>query len=255
MKQNFFHIALNKKIAKNTFFMILEGRLECVLKPGQFINIKIDGFFLRRPISICDIYRDSIIIIYKIFGQGTQKLSEFSKGKVLDILYDLGNGFNLENAYNKNVVLVGGGVGVSPLYFLAKNIEKNCKSLKVILGFKTKSEVFFEKEFKKILSIHNKDDSFELNYVTVVTEDGSFGSKGLTTDVLKNLKHDYYFSCGPKTMLRAISNLGKDGEISLEERMACGFGVCMGCSCKTLYGNKRVCTEGPVFKSSEVIFE
>ena len=212
--------------------------------PGQFVNVALEGFFLRRPISVCDLEDGVLTLIYKVVGGGTQKMSSLLPGDKLDLLTGLGNGYDLEKC-GEAPVLIGGGVGVPPLYLLAKRLCARGKSPKVILGFNTASEVFCEDNFRTL--------GLE---VFVTTADGSKGIKGFVTDAFKNCGgFDYTYACGPEPMLKAVySACGADGQYSFEERMGCGFGACMGCTCKTKYGNKRICREGPVLEREEIVW-
>ena len=243
-KRDIYTVLENKKIAKDVFLMVLEGDTKYITAPGQFINILVEGFYLRRPISICDWDDKTITIIYKVVGKGTEAMAEMLPGKKLDILTGLGNGFTAKEGSEKPLV-IGGGVGAPPMYGVAKHlIEKGAKPT-VILGFTSKDDVFYEEEFKAL----GCD-------VYVTTNDGSYGTKGFVTDVIKNLEgYDYFYTCGPLPMLKAVA-MGTEcsGQLSFEERMGCGFGGCMGCSCKTLTGNKRICTEGPVLLKEEIIW-
>ena len=243
-KRDMYTVLENKKIAKDVFLMVLEGDTKYITAPGQFINILVEGFYLRRPISICDWDDKTITIIYKVVGKGTEAMAEMLPGKKLDILTGLGNGFTAKEGSEKPLV-IGGGVGAPPMYGVAKHlIEKGAKPT-VILGFTSKDDVFYEEEFKAL----GCD-------VYVTTNDGSYGTKGFVTDVIKNLEgYDYFYTCGPLPMLKAVA-MGTEcsGQLSFEERMGCGFGGCMGCSCKTLTGNKRICTEGPVLLKEEIIW-
>ena len=241
MKQSIFQIVSNKCIADITYEMVISGDCSDITKPGQFVNIKLDGFFLRRPISVCDCQGDKLTIIYKVVGHGTEVMAEMKAGEKLDILTGLGNGYDLSKTAD-NPVLIGGGAGVPPMYLLAKELIKAGKKPSVLLGFNKKSEVFYEDEFKT------------LGLKTVVaTADGSYGVKGFVTDAMKTLDYDYFFTCGPEPMLRAIyDNTTVSGQMSFEARMGCGFGACMGCTCETLYGNKRICKDGPVLMKEEV---
>ena len=243
MKQGLFDITENVRLTENVFRMRLQGDTSAVTAPGQFINIKLDGFFLRRPISVCDCEGDTLTIIYKTVGRGTEAMSTLKSGK-LDILTGLGNGYDLSLS-GSSPVLLGGGVGVPPLYMLAKALISSGKSVKVILGFNSSGEIFYENEFKAL----GAD-----TYITTV--DGSYGINGFVTDALKGMKYTYFFTCGPEPMLKAVyKNTDTSGQFSFEERMGCGFGACMGCSCKTLTGNKRICKEGPVIKKEEILWE
>ena len=243
MKQSIFKIEKNEKIAKNVMRMVLSGDTTFITKPGQFVNIKLDGFFLRRPISVCDYDKKTLTLIYKVVGDGTEVMKCLPKGENLDILTGLGNGYDTLKSGEKPL-LIGGGVGVPPLYNLCKKLVREGKKPTVILGFNTKDEVFCEKEFKKLGA-----------KVFVTTVDGSYGTKGFVTDAIENDSYSYIYTCGPEPMLKAIYNASNtSGQFSFEERMGCGFGACMGCSCKTKYGNKRICKDGPVLEKEEIIW-
>ncbi len=243
MKQEFFTIESNIRIAKDIMLMRLLGDTSSLSKPGQFVNIKIDGLYLRRPISVCDYEKGSMTLIYKIVGEGTEIMSKYTQGTTLDILVGLGNGFDIQKSGDAPL-LIGGGVGVPPMYNLCKELIKNGKNVTVILGFNSKNDVFFEEEFKAL----GAD-------VIITTADGSYAVKGFVTDAMKNLDYSYFFTCGPEAMFKAIESIAKtSGQYSFEERMGCGFGACMGCSCKTKYGNKRICKDGPVLEREEIIW-
>ncbi|MDR1628307.1 MAG: dihydroorotate dehydrogenase electron transfer subunit [Oscillospiraceae bacterium] len=243
MKQKIYKVTENTKIAKNTFKMVISGDTSEITKPGQFINIKINNLFLRRPISVCDYDEKNITIIYKVVGKGTGEMSNLKSGDSLDILTGLGNGYDTSKS-GANPLLIGGGGGIPPLYNLCKTLISCGKDLQVVLGFNTKEEVFYEKEFKSLGA-----------KVCICTADGSYGEKGFTADIIKNLNYTYFYTCGPMSMFKAIENVAKtSGQYSFEERMGCGFGACMGCSCKTKYGNKRICKEGPVLEREEIIW-
>ena len=243
MKQGIYEILFNFQLAPGVFRMVLKGDTSALLSPGQFVNIKIDGLYLRRPISVSDYDRETITIIYKVVGEGTEKLSQMTAGETLDLLVGLGNGFNAEIDC-KTPLVIGGGVGIPPLYVLCKELIKFGKKPTVILGFNTKSEVFYDEVFK-LLGVD----------VYVTTVDGSYGIKGFVTDAMKDLEYDYFYTCGPMPMFKAIESTVKtSGQYSFEERMGCGFGACMGCSCKTKYGNKRICKDGPVLEREEIIW-
>lgn len=241
-KQNKYKILSNEPLTKDVYKMVLEGDTEYITAPGQFINIALDGKYLRRPISVCDYDEDCITIIYKVVGEGTEQMSALEIGTVLDVLTGLGNGYDISKSTKP--LLIGGGVGVPPMYNLAKTLIANGQVPTVILGFNTADEVFYEQEFKALGC-----DVF------VTTADGSYGIKGFVTDALAGIDFDYFYTCGPLPMFKAIYNaVDKDGQFSFEERMGCGFGACMGCSCKTKYGNKRICKDGPVLEKEEIIW-
>ncbi len=244
MKQSLFTVKENAQIAPNVFKTIYEGDVSEITASGQFVNVQIDGLFLRRPISVCDYDDETLTIIYKVVGKGTQIMSEAKNGDVFDILTGLGNGYDLSVSGN-NPLLIGGGAGVPPMYNLAKKLIEQGKHPAVILGFNDAKEIFYEDEFKAL--------GLE---VTVATVNGSCGVKGYVTDAMKNMDYSYFYCCGPEPMLKAVYSASTtNGQFSFEERMGCGFGACMGCSCKTLYGNKRICKDGPVLKKEEIIWE
>lgn len=243
MKQSLFRITENIHLTENVMKMTLSGDTSDIIAPGQFINILIDGLYLRRPISVCDCENGTVTIIYKVVGKGTEKMMEMKEG-TLDILTGLGNGYDT-SVSGSNPVLLGGGVGVPPLYMLAKKLIAEGKKVNVILGFNTKSEIFYEDEFKKL----GCD-------VKVTTVDGSYGIKGFVTDALADIDYTYFYTCGPEPMLKAIYKASNtSGQLSFEERMGCGFGACMGCSCKTVTGYKRICKDGPVLVKEEILWE
>lgn len=244
MEQKILTVLSNEKLVDGVYKMVLNGDVKAITCSGQFINIKIDGLFLRRPISVCDYTEDSVTIIYKVVGKGTEILSKKVKGDYLDCLLGLGNGYDLSLS-GEQPLLIGGGVGVPPMYNLAKKLIEKGKKVTVILGFNKSQEIFYEKEFERLGA-----------KVLVTTVDGSYGIKGFVTDAMKDLKYSYFYCCGPEPMLKAVfKGSQSDGEFSFEERMGCGFGACMGCSCKTIYGNKRICKEGPVLKKGEILWE
>lgn len=240
-KQNIYKILSNKKIAKDVFEMVLEGDTQYITAPGHFINIQLDGRFLRRPISVCDYDDTTVTIIYKVVGEGTEMMSALSAGETLDVLTGLGNGYDISQGTKP--MLIGGGVGVPPMYNLCKKLIAAGQKPVVILGFNTKDEIFYEDEFKALGA-----------EVRVATADGSYGIKGFVTDAFAD-DYDYFYTCGPMPMFRAIeAKVTTSGQYSFEERMGCGFGACMGCSCKTKYGNKRICKDGPVLVREEIIW-
>lgn len=243
VKQSIFEITSNTPLTDSVYKMTLKGDTSGIVC-GQFINILIDGFYLRRPISVCDLSDTEITIVYKVVGKGTEEMSKMKAGTRLDVLTVLGNGYDTSLS-GENPLLVGGGVGIPPLYMLAKELIEEGKQVTVILGFNTKSEIFYEKEFEKLGA-----------KVLVATADGSYGIKGFVTDAMEGLDYSYVYTCGPEPMLKALYNkMTTSGQFSFEERMGCGFGACMGCSCKTLYGNKRICKDGPVLTKEEIIWE
>ena len=243
MKQSIFTIIENKALTKDVFKMVLEGDTSAITASGQFVNIQLDGMFLRRPISVCDWDATTLTIVYKVVGHGTEAMSAMAPGKQLDILTGLGNGYDLTLA-GENPLLIGGGVGVPPMYGAAKKLAEMGIKAKVILGFNVKDEIFYEEEFKAL----GCD-------VTVTTVDGSYGVKGFVTNALPE-NYSYFYTCGPEPMLKAVYKAtNTSGQMSFEERMGCGFGACMGCSCKTLTGYKRICKEGPVMKKEEILWE
>ena len=244
MKQSVFTIVSNTALTDCVFKMVLEGDTSAITAPGQFVNIKLEGLYLRRPISVCDLNGSRLTIVYKAVGKGTEMMSRMQAGEKLDVLTGLGNGYDLTLS-GENPVLLGGGVGVPPMYLLAKKLIAEGKKVSVILGFNTKSETFYEEEFKKLGAT-----------VTVTTVDGSYGTKGFVTDALKNTEYSYFYTCGPEPMLKAVyKTSATSGQMSFEKRMGCGFGACMGCSCKTITGYKRICKEGPVMKKEEILWE
>ena len=244
MKQSIFEILSNTALTDSVYKMVLAGDTSAITAAGQFVNIQLDGMFLRRPISVCDYDEKTLTIVYKVVGKGTEAMSAMTAGKKLDILTGLGNGYDLSMSGDRPVLL-GGGVGVPPMYNLAKKLLAQSKEVTVILGFNTKSEIFYEEEFKNLGC-----------NVIVATADGSYGVKGFATTPLADLHYTYFYTCGPEPMLKAVYKAtSTSGQMSFEERMGCGFGACMGCSCKTLTGYKRICKDGPVMKKEEILWE
>ena len=242
MKDTKFTLVENKCIAKNTYLWVLEGDISDISAPGQFVNIKLDGFYLRRPISVCDAEDGRLTIIFKAVGEGTEKMAAAKLGEEYLILTGLGNGYDTSVSGDKPL-LIGGGAGVPPMYMLAKKLIAEGKKPTVILGFNTAEEIFFADEFAAIGC-----------EVRIATADGSVGTKGFVTDAM-DLEYTYFYTCGPEPMLKAIYGKSEtSGQLSFEERMGCGFGACMGCSCKTKYGNKRICRDGPVLVKEEIIW-
>lgn len=242
MHQGIYTVSENKRLTASVLRMTLTGDTSALTAPGQFVNIQLDGFFLRRPISVCDYDEKSITLIYKTVGAGTEKMATLPVGTPLDLLVGLGNGFDSARS-GDSPLLIGGGVGVPPLYGLCKKLIAEGKRVSVILGFNTAEEIFYEKEFAALgADVH------------VATADGSYGTKGFVTDVMKNLSYSFFYTCGPMPMFRAVEKIAvTSGEFSFEERMGCGFGACMGCSCETLTGGyKRICKDGPVMEREEI---
>lgn len=244
MKQGLFRIIENTPLTETVMKMRLSGDTSAITASGQFVNILLEGRFLRRPISVCDSVDGELTLLYKIVGGGTEQMSRMRVGETLDILSGLGNGYDRSCA-GETPVLIGGGVGVPPLYMLAKQLIAEGKRVSVILGFNTAREIFYRDEFRAL----GCD-------VCVATADGSDGTRGFVTDVLKNLEYTYFYTCGPEPMLKAVYAAAKtSGQFSFEERMGCGFGACMGCSCKTITGYKRICKDGPVLKKEEILWQ
>ena len=244
MKQSIFTVRSNEALTDSVYKMVLSGDTSAITASGQFVNIQLEGMFLRRPISVCDYDAETLTIVYKVVGKGTEAMSKMAPGTELDILTGLGNGYDLSLSGQKPVLL-GGGVGVPPMYNLAKKLIAEGKDVTVILGFNTKSEVFYEEEFKALGCT-----------VVVATADGSHGVKGFATTPLAEMNYTYFYTCGPEPMLKAVYKAtNTSGQMSFEERMGCGFGACMGCSCKTLTGYKRICKEGPVMKKEEILWD
>ena len=243
MKQSLFSIVSNTPLTDSVYKMVLSGDTSAITAPGQFVNIQLTGKFLRRPISVCDYDAQTLTIVYKVVGKGTEQMAAMAAGETLDILTGLGNGYDLAPAGDRPVLL-GGGVGVPPLYHLAKRLLALGKEVTVVLGFNTASEIFYEEEFQALGC-----------KVFVTTVDGSYGKKGFVTDALPE-DYTYFYTCGPEPMLKAVyRTTNTSGQMSFEQRMGCGFGACMGCSCKTLTGNKRICKEGPVMRKEEILWE
>ena len=244
MKQGIFKIIENTPLTESVYKMVLSGDTSAITECGQFINIKLEGKYLRRPISVCDCDDGTVTILYKVVGGGTEQMAQMMVGETLDVLTGLGNGYDTSLSGN-SPVLVGGGVGVPPLYMLAKKLIREGKTVSVILGFNTKNEIFYEDEFKALGAT-----------VYVTTVDGSYGTKGFVTDALKDIDYSYFYSCGPEPMLKALYKASNtSGQLSFEERMGCGFGACMGCSCKTITGYKRICKDGPIMLKEEILWE
>ena len=243
MKQTIFTITENTPLTATVYRMVLTGDTDGITT-GQFVNILLAGKYLRRPISVCDCVGDTLTLIYKVVGKGTAQMAAMTAGQTLDLLTQLGNGYDLSKAGEKPLLL-GGGVGVPPLYMLARQLREQGKAVSVVLGFNTADEVFYEQEFKDLGCA-----------VTVTTADGSHGVKGFVTDALP-AEYTYFYTCGPEPMLKAVYNAtATSGQFSFEERMGCGFGACMGCSCHVITGGyKRICKDGPVLEKEEIVWD
>ena len=243
-KKGIYKILTNEPLTDAVWRMTLAGDTQWITAPGQFVNIALEGRYLRRPISVCDYDATTLTLIYKVVGEGTAQMSRMAAGGELDLLTGLGNGFDVHNAAQRPL-LVGGGVGVPPLYNLAKVLLAAGKRVGVVLGFNTADEVFYADEFRALGC-----------RVIVATADGSYGVKGFATTPLNDLNYSYFYTCGPEPMLKAVYKATRtSGQMSFEERMGCGFGACMGCSCKTLTGYKRICKDGPVMRKEEILWE
>ena len=243
MKDVKLKLVRNEQIAKNTYLWVLSGDVSDISAPGQFVNIKLDGLYLRRPISVCDVEGDKLTLIFKVVGRGTEKMAAAALGEEFLVLVGLGNGYDLTRSGDKPL-LVGGGAGVPPMYMLCHKLIGEGKQPTVILGFNTADEVFYKDEFEALGA-----------KVIVATVDGSVGIKGFVTNAMEGVEYTHFYTCGPEPMLKAVYKASKtDGQLSFEERMGCGFGACMGCSCKTLTGYKRICKEGPVMAKEEILW-
>lgn len=243
MKQVYWTVEDNRRIARDVYEMHLSGDTTAITTPGQFVNLKIDGCYLRRPLSVADRTDGAATLVYKVVGQGTAILSGMQAGTEIDVLAGLGNGFDVHRAGDAPL-LIGGGVGTPPMYLLCRELVARGARPTVLLGFGTAEEVFYPDRFEALGA-----------RVIVATADGSMGVRGFVTDALSGISYTYFYACGPEPMFRALDRvLTGDGEYSFEERMGCGFGACMGCSCKTKYGYKRICTEGPVLRREEIIW-
>lgn len=242
MNQRILTVTDNVPVARDVYKMHLTGDTSAITRPGQFVNLLLSGLYLRRPISVCDWDENTLTLVYKVVGEGTEKMAEMTGGETIDILMGLGNGFAPEKA-GEAPILIGGGVGIPPLYGLAKRLCAAGKNVTVAMGFASAADVLLEKELTALGCT-----------VKVATVDGSYGEKGFVTGLLTG-DYSYSYACGPIPMLKAVYGaLSCDGEYSFEERMGCGFGACMGCSCKTKYGNKRICKDGPVLVKEEILW-
>ena len=235
-------IEKNIQVGKDIFLMTLVGDTKAIKNPGEFINITVPNYYLRRPISVCRYSDKHVDILYKVLGQGTKDMSSFEKGMELDVLVGLGNGFKVKE--NIKPLLVGGGIGIAPLFALAESFNKLGIKPTLVYGARSKDDIVLVEELQKLCN------------VIVCTDDGTLGFKGNVIECIKNsnIDFDYYYSCGPYKMLQFLSMAYPNGCVSLEARMGCGFGACMGCSIQTTKGPQRVCKEGPVFEATEVIF-
>ena len=244
MKQCLFEIVSNRRLALNVFEMVLHGDCSAVAAPGQFVNLRLDGFYLRRPISVCNVDGDALTLIYKVVGRGTEAMSRMQPGEQLDALVGLGNGYSLDECGDRPM-LIGGGAGVPPMYLLARRLLARGADVTVVLGFNAREEIFYEEEFRALGA-----------KVVVATADGSYGVRGFVTDAMKQLPApSAVCACGPEPMLKAVYNAADvPGQFSFESRMGCGFGACMGCTCKTKYGAKRICKDGPVLRREEIVW-
>lgn len=242
MKDTTFTLISNRRVAKNTYEWVLTGDTKGI-REGQFVNIRLDGFYLRRPISVCNCDGDRLTLIFKVVGDGTKVMAEAKAGEKFLILTGLGNGYNLAKS-GHTPLLIGGGAGVPPMYLAARKLVAKGITPNVILGFNTADEVFYKDEFEALGC-----------KVLITTADGSVGIKGFVTNAMADLEYTYFYTCGPEPMLKAVYNASAtDGEFSFEERMGCGFGACMGCSCETKYGYKRICRDGPVLTKEEIVW-
>ena len=243
MRQDVFEIVSNKNLAPGVYEMVLRGASTEDCTPGRFVQLKLDSFYLRRPISVCDAEDGKLTLVYKTVGRGTEAMAQYESGKRIDVLTGLGNGYDLDNSGDRPL-LIGGGAGVPPMYLLSRRLIEQGKRPAVILGFNKAEEIFYADRFR------------ELGIETIIaTADGSVGVKGFVTDAMEGLDYTYTYACGPEPMLKAVYNrAATSGEYSFEERMGCGFGACMGCSCETKYGNKRICKDGPVLTKEEIVW-
>ena len=243
MTQGIYTVLSNKALTDSVYKMVLKGDTSALTAPGQFVNLTVEGCYLRRPISVFDWDESTVTIIYKVVGEGTEKMAQWPQGYECDVLVGLGNGFDMSKS-GEAPVLIGGGVGIPPMYGLCKRLISQGRNVKVILGFNKESEIFCKEDFEALGA-----------QTVVTTVDGSVGIKGFVTDALKDMTYTYFYTCGPMPMFKAIESTAvTSGQYSFEERMGCGFGACMGCSCKTKYGNKRICKDGPVLEREEIIW-
>ena len=243
MREERFAVRSNRMLAPAVFELVLDGDTAAVTAPGQFVNIRVEGCYLRRPLSVCDWDAGTLTLIYKVVGKGTAHLAAMTPGQTLDLLIALGNGYDLTTAGDRPL-LIGGGAGVPPMYGLCRRLLAEGRKPRVILGFNTASEVFYEDRFRALGA-----------EVTVTTADGSYGTPGFVTAAMDDAPYTYFYTCGPMPMFRAVDRAARtSGQFSFEERMGCGFGACMGCTCKTKYGAKRICKDGPVLRREEIVW-
>ena len=243
MRQDVFEIVSNRNLAPGVYEMVLRGSSTADCTPGRFVQLKLDSFYLRRPISVCDAEDGKLTLVYKTVGRGTEAMAQYESGKRIDVLTGLGNGYDLDKSGDRPL-LIGGGAGVPPMYLLTRRLLAQGKQPAVILGFNKAEEIFYADRFRA------------LGIETIIaTADGSVGVKGFVTDAMEGLDYTYTYACGPEPMLKAVYNrAATSGEYSFEERMGCGFGACMGCTCETKYGNKRICKDGPVLTKEEIVW-
>ena len=237
MRQQTLTLLSCRALNASVYELILAGAEE--MRAGQFVELSVPGFYLRRPISVADSEDGRLTLLVKEVGEGTKKLRTLQEGARLDVLTSLGRGFDLSA---RTPLLVGGGIGCAPLYKLAKDFAAAGVRPRAVLGFRNAEEIYYAEEFARYCD------------VTVATDDGSRGVKGNAVSVAEDIPHDRFYACGPQIMLRAAAQKLGEGEVSLEARMGCGFGACMGCSIVTVNGYARVCKEGPVFDAKEVVW-
>lgn len=245
MRETTFTLDRVRQLNGDTYELSLSGDASAVTAPGQFVNLELPGYFLRRPISICDWTASSLRLLVKEAGKGTRELVRLTPGTALRVLTGLGNGFAMDLA-GSSPVLAGGGIGAAPLYGLARRLLEQGKAPTVALGFRSKADAYYLEEFAALGCP-----------VAVATEDGSLGAKGFVTDCIAALPGcDYVCACGPLPMLKAVHGMPqlKGGQFSFEARMGCGFGACMGCTVPTAGGYKRVCKDGPILFQEEIVW-
>ena len=244
MENQIFTIANHENLAKDVYRLTLRGDTSAITTPGQFVNVRLSGYYLRRPLSVCDWQEGELKLVYKVLGHGTADMTLLPVGAELDLLCGLGNGYDMEKC-GSTPLLIGGGAGVPPLYGLARRLIARGKKVKAAFGFNAADEIFLAEDFAALGC-----------EVFVATMDGSVGVKGLVTAAMEAAgEYDYVYTCGPMPMLKAVCDATAcSGQYSFEERMGCGFGACVGCTCKTKYGDKRICKDGPVLEKEEIIW-